>query len=221
MPSSALSPASPPVSAADRAHRYVRERILSGEIAGAAMITEGEIAEAAGVSRTPVREAFLRLQAEGLLALHPKRGALVQPIAPGEADDVFELRELIEAHAARRIAARPAVERTALIADLRPLVPEQSAAVAADDLPAYAILDARMHQGIIDAGGNALIGEIGRTVRDRQVRLTAGTVRRSPARARAFIAEHARLLDHLEAGDAAAYADALARHLAGAREVLA
>ena len=105
MTSSALSPASPPVSAADRAHRYVRERILSGEIAGAAMITEGEIAEATGVSRTPVREAFLRLQAEGLLALHPKRGALVQPITPGEADDVFELRELIEAHAARRIAA--------------------------------------------------------------------------------------------------------------------
>ena len=84
-------------SATEQAYRHVKSRVLDGSLPGGSMTSEGEIAEQLGVSRTPVREAFLRLEAEGLLRLYPKRGALVVPVAPGEADDVLAARLLVEA----------------------------------------------------------------------------------------------------------------------------
>src|SRR5690606_12483030 len=68
------------VSAADRAYAYVRREVLCRRVAGNDLITEGQIADAVGVSRTPVREALLRLQADGMVRLLPKRGALVLPV---------------------------------------------------------------------------------------------------------------------------------------------
>jgi len=68
------------LSATERVYGHTKSRVLDGTFPGGSLITEGEISEAVGVSRTPVREAFLRLQAEGLLRLYPKRGALVVPV---------------------------------------------------------------------------------------------------------------------------------------------
>ena len=70
----------PKISAADAVYREVKGRILDGSIAGGALISEGEISELLDVSRTPVREAFVRLQAEGWMTLYPKRGALVRAV---------------------------------------------------------------------------------------------------------------------------------------------
>lgn len=79
-------------SAAERAYRHLKRAILEQVHPGGSLISEGEIAEAAGVSRTPVREALLRLEAEGLVALYPKRGALVRPVSAREITDVVEAR---------------------------------------------------------------------------------------------------------------------------------
>jgi DNA-binding GntR family transcriptional regulator len=89
--------------AADRAYALTKELVLTGELPGGHLFSEGEIAERLGVSRTPVREAFLRLQAEDLLTLIPKRGAVVVPVPPGEAEDVLDAREAIETAAVRRL----------------------------------------------------------------------------------------------------------------------
>src|SRR5918912_405073 len=86
--------------ATDRAYRHVKDAILSRAYPGGRLLTEGEIASAVGVSRTPVREALLRLEGEGLLSLYPKRGALVLPVSAQEVHDVLEARELVEIHAA-------------------------------------------------------------------------------------------------------------------------
>src|SRR5215213_815260 len=99
------------MSAADRAYGYTKERILDGEYAQGRLIGEGEVSDAVGVSRTPVREAFLRLEAEGMLRLYPKRGALVVPISAREVEDVMETRALVE-----RFAVAKAIEREAAVA---------------------------------------------------------------------------------------------------------
>src|ERR1700742_4801099 len=91
------------MSAADRAYAHTKERILDGEYAQGQLLGEGEVSEAVGVSRTPVREAFLRLEAEGILRLFPKRGALVVPISAADVEDVMETRLLIERFAVRRV----------------------------------------------------------------------------------------------------------------------
>ncbi len=76
--------------AKDRALDHVKTQILTGEFAGGELISEGDVATALGMSRTPVREAFLRLEAEGLLRLYPQRGALVVPVSPEEVRAVME-----------------------------------------------------------------------------------------------------------------------------------
>src|SRR5215207_3542230 len=90
-------------SASQQAYEYVKARLLDGRFPGGTLLSENELAQRLGVSRTPVRQAFVQLEAEELLELYPKRGALVVPISASEADDVLEARMLIEQHAVRRL----------------------------------------------------------------------------------------------------------------------
>src|SRR5680860_948417 len=82
-------------SASARAYAHVKGGILDGTNAGGQFFTEGEVAEAIGVSRTPVREALLRLEVEGLVRLYPKKGAMVVPVSAQEAQDVVEARAAV------------------------------------------------------------------------------------------------------------------------------
>ncbi|MBV8291555.1 MAG: GntR family transcriptional regulator, partial [Mycobacterium sp.] len=94
------------MAAKDRALDYVKSQVLSGAFPGGELISEGEVAAALGMSRTPVREAFLRLEAEGLLRLYPQRGALVVPVSSEEARAVIEARLLLEHFAADKVIGR-------------------------------------------------------------------------------------------------------------------
>jgi DNA-binding GntR family transcriptional regulator len=91
--------------ASDLAYEALLTDILAGTIPIGRRIREEEVAAQVGVSRTPVREALRRLQAEGLVELFPHRGAVVQA-ALYELDELFELRALVEGFAAERAAAR-------------------------------------------------------------------------------------------------------------------
>ncbi|MBT2881578.1 GntR family transcriptional regulator, partial [Streptomyces sp. McG6] len=118
--------------AADRVYRHVKQAVLDRSYAGGTLLTEGGLAEAVGVSRTPVREALLKLEVEGLLKLYPKKGALVLPVSAQEIADVVETRLLVEEHAARRAVPAPA----ALITRLERLLAEQRELAEAGDLAA-------------------------------------------------------------------------------------
>lgn len=67
--------------AKDRAYDFVKDQVLRGAYAGGDLISEGDVSKELQMSRTPVREAFLRLEIEGLLRLYPQRGALVVPVS--------------------------------------------------------------------------------------------------------------------------------------------
>jgi DNA-binding GntR family transcriptional regulator len=199
--------------AAETAYRHVKELILSDRLTGGTMISEGEVAAQLSVSRTPVREAFLRLEAEGWLRLYPKRGALVVPVGPGEAQAVIDARLLVEAHAVDTIAAREDDDRARLIARLVESVVQQRRALAAGDLDAYASHDAAFHLLIVTAGENSLLTGFYGTLRDRQRRMVARSLWRDEARARSFVDGHARLVDLIAAGDATGFREALRDHL--------
>src|SRR3954465_15306757 len=95
--------------ATSRAYDHLKQAILDRAYPGGALLSEGEVAAQVGVSRTPVREALLRLEAEGLVRLYPKRGALVLPVSPREVSDVLETRELVETFTAGRAELGPGV----------------------------------------------------------------------------------------------------------------
>src|SRR5690606_15004497 len=94
-------------SAAESVYREAKELILSGELPGGDLISEGEIATRLSCSRTRVREAVLRPEAGGGRRLYPKRGALVVPVGDGEAEHVVDARRLRETHAVRAVASVP------------------------------------------------------------------------------------------------------------------
>ena len=204
--------ASASASASERAYAALRARVVSGEVPGGTMLSEGEVADELGMSRTPVREAFLRLQAEGWMQLFPKRGALVRPIEPDELAEVVEARHLVESAAVRTVTADDGAT-TALVNSLRGLVGAQRAAAESADLDTFALLDVTFHQTIADAGGNSILTAFYSSLRDRQHRITARTVRAGQDRVEAILAQHTELVDLVGAGDAAGFEVTLAAHL--------
>ncbi len=199
-------------SAAQRAYAHVKERLLDGRFPGGTLLSENALARELGISRTPLRQAFGQLEAEGLVELYPRRGALVVPISASEADDVHEARELIECHCARR-AAQAGAELTA---ELEAAISEQERALSSAGV-GFARADRRFHRAIVAAAGNALLARSYDALADRHQRIAATTVARDPSRIERFIAEHREITAALAAGEAEQAAELLRAHLGGAR----
>ena len=178
------------------------------------LLSENELAKELGISRTPVREAFLQLEAEDLLDLYPRRGALVKPISPSEADDVLEARLLIEAHCAARVAAGAGE----VVPALRASVAEQEQALREGGTP-FVVADREFHRLIVEANGNALLTRQYDALRDRQARIAASAVARDRARVTQFIAEHRAIAAAIEARDPDQAAERVAAHLRHANEL--
>ena len=205
-----------PLPAKDRVYAYVKERILDGGYPGGELLSEGEVADALEVSRTPVREAFLLLEAEGLMRLYPKRGALVVPVSPAEVRDVMETRMLVERHTAERLAAGgPAA--APVIADLHELIARQERLLDEGDLTGFVAADRAFHHAIVAAAGNAILTRISDSLRDRQRRMVAATVARDPELPRRFVEEHRGILAAIEAGDAGLAVRRVDEHLERSR----
>ena len=211
-----MTTAERPPAAKDRAYAYVKERILDGGYPGGELLSEGEVAEALAVSRTPVREAFLLLEAEGLMRLYPKRGALVVPVSPGEVRDLMDTRLLVERDAARRVA-RDAANRERVATTLQELVDRQQEALDRGDVPAFVQADRDFHHAIVAASGNAILTRLSDSLRDRQRRIVATTVARDPALIRRFLDEHRAICDAIGAGDARGAGRLVEAHLDLAR----
>ena len=197
---------------AERAYSFAKELILSGALPGGSLISEGVIAGQVGLSRTPVREAFLRLQAEDLLQLFPKRGAVVVPVRPGEAEDVLDLREALECAAVRRILTSD-VSLAALAGSLDRQVNQQAAMAERADLAGFARADQEFHLGIVAASGNVLAERFYGSLGDRQRRMALQALRPSPERLAVLVEEHAALVERITARDTTGFATLLRAHL--------
>jgi DNA-binding GntR family transcriptional regulator len=203
------------VAAKDRALSYVKGRILTGALAGGELISEGEIAEALGMSRTPVREAFLRLEAEGLLRLYPQRGALVVPVSPQEVRAVIEARLVLEQFAAAKIIGQPEVTRDAVCGKLAAQLERQRTASAKGALGEFLDADRVFHTILLDAAENSILADVYASLRDRQMRMVGESAVREPTRIDTILNEHARIAESIQSGDLEQALDAVRVHLLG------
>ena len=198
-------------SSAQQAYDYVKSKILSSDYPGGALISENGISAELGMSRTPVRVAFQRLEAEGWLTLYPKRGAVVTPSSPQEGVQVLEARHLIEVHAVSTTApsVRPSLER-----ELSHLIGLQQQCAESADSSTFATHDAAFHRAIVAACGNAVLVEIYDTLRDRQQRMTVTALGHTAEKFRRILNDHADLARCAVSGDTAHFATTLHQHLA-------
>ncbi|SIR62725.1 GntR family transcriptional regulator [Williamsia sterculiae] len=197
-------------SAAERAYGALKAEILDGTRSGGDLISEGEIASALGLSRTPVREAFLRLETEGWMKLYPKRGALIVPVGAAEATHVVQARFVVETGAVA--ALTPAVTESIATALDDSLQRQRDLAAdgAVDD---FATVDTDFHRTWVAAADNPVLLAFYDTLRERQQRMNAHSLRRDVTRIGDVIDDHESLADHVRRGDAAAFATTLADHL--------
>ena len=200
-------------SAAERVYRWVRERILYGTFAGGRLLSEGEVADAVQVSRTPVREAFLQLAAEGMLELFPKRGAVVVSVSATQLREVLVARTLIEPWAAGQVAAR--ADRSAVARRLRRLITKAARALDRQDGRGFQDADRDFHEELLAASGNELLAGFYASLRDRQLRAGVLAAYNDPERGADITAQHEAIVDAIERGDAGAAAEAMTEHLNG------
>ena len=193
----------PRVSASRRAYEHVKQQILDGTLEGTELLSEGDIALELGVSRTPVRTAFGQLESEGYLKLYPKRGAIVTPIAPREAEEVIETRWMIERYALEQ--ASPALGGE--LGQLAEVGDEQD----------FIEADRAFHRALVASTGNAILLSLYDTLRDRQRRMLRVSTRTDERKA-TIVAEHRELAAAVAAGQDAT--EILRRHLDGALAAL-
>jgi DNA-binding GntR family transcriptional regulator len=183
-------------SAADRVYAQVKRDILAGRLRGGSLVTEGGLAESCGVSRTPVREALLRLEGEGLVRLYPKKGALVVPPSLDDIREVLEARVVIEEWAARAVWPHRAELLPALEAEMAAM----RETLVGQDVDRLVEHDRRFHEIVVAAAGNAILARTYQGLRDRQLTVLAAQLTHGGDRIERAVANHERLLEILRTG---------------------
>jgi DNA-binding GntR family transcriptional regulator len=197
------------MTASEKAYVFAKERILDGRFSGGLLITEGDIGADVGVSRTPVREAFLRLESEGLLRLYPKRGALVVPVSADEVESVMETRVLVERFAIRKIIedGRPLGAAPAEVID------RQAQLGTWGDPTGFVEADREFHRIFVAAAANPILLALHDSLRDRQTRMNLAALARSDDRQRQVLTEHRAIADAVEARELDAALAMVDQHL--------
>ncbi len=186
--------------AADRAYAEIRGLILSGDVSPGSALTEEALADICGVSRTPVREALRRLEAELYVVRSDSQRLFVADWKSDDLAEMFTLRAMLEAHAAARAA--PRIEAGALAA-LRDSNDRLAAAVAADvpDVATFLTENRRFHEIIIAAAASPRLATmLAALVEQPVVRRTAARYGRTELARSAH--EHGELIQALAVRDA-------------------
>ena len=198
-----------PGSAARRAYDFAKWAILSSVYDAGDVITEGSLAHEVGVSRTPAREALLRLEVEGLVRLQPKKGAVVATFSPHAMEDVLEARVLVENHTARKSFA----QRATLLPEVEQAHEQMKQRRREQDTAGFTEVDRVFHELIVDAADNAVLSAIYRMLRERLTLFTSAMVRGRVDRMDAAIAEHDRIIEALRGDDEDAFCQVVNDHL--------
>jgi len=170
-------------------------------------VREEDLANQLGVSRTPVREALIRLESTGLVSLRPGRGALLSPVTDQQYIEWLQLREVLEgfaAHEAALNASQRDVER--LKAIFAPFLGEKG---PDEDANAYAQANVNFHKEIVALANNKLLERVWAAFGHRQTTYRRQTIKRLH-RSADSLREHMAIIDAIARRDADA-AEALAR----------
>jgi DNA-binding GntR family transcriptional regulator len=211
MPEAAVSPAAPleNLTLWQRVHERLREQILSGELEPGAELAEVALSEQLGVSRGPIREALGRLASEGLVTVRPRRGAVVRSLSADEFLELYQVREALEAMAAKlavpRLSARDFDE-------LHALNEAMARHAEAGEVASFFEANIAFHGRLLEVCGNGklqelyrqLVGQLGR-YRLRSLMLR-GNLQRS-------VTEHAAILRAAKKGDAERAAHLMSEHI--------
>ena len=195
-------------STASQVHDWLRRRILQGDLAPGARLSETEIAAEIGVSRQPVREAFIRLAADGLAEVRPQRGTYISKISIAAVLSARLIREAVESDLARLTAL---ARDSAVIETMQAEIALQQQADAKGDVNAFIESDDRFHRLLAVAAGHEAVWNDLERLKSQMNRLRHMSMRVFDRKQ--TIRQHQDILQALRDGDADAAERALRAHL--------
>ena len=201
----------------DEAYDQLKDEIRSNRMPPGVLAPEPEIAVRLGMSRTPVREALIRLEAEGLVELIARRGARVLPIRADDMREIYEILTALEPEAAANLASRAPTDEE--LAPLEQATAEMESALSEGDLDQWAAADDRFHRRLLELHGNRRLAEFVGSLYDQahRARIVTLRLREWPAQS---TAEHREILEQLRAGDPEATREVFRSHRARAASEL-
>ncbi len=195
-------------STASQVYDWLHRRVLRGELLPGARLCETEIATEIGISRQPVREAFIRLGSDGLAEIRPQRGTYISKISISAVLSARLIREAVEADMARLTAGlRP----LAVLGAMRAEIALQHQADAAGNVEEFIESDDRFHRLLVVAAGHEAVWNDLERMKSQMNRLRHMSMREFD-RVRT-IAQHQDILDAIQRGDADAAEHAARIHL--------
>lgn len=204
----------PAATAPERAYQWLRQQIAELPWDQEAFLSENSIAEAAQSSRTPVREALLRLEAEGLVRRIPHKGIYVPALTAADIEEIMEVRQVIGEWATCQVAQR----RPETVNRLQQLLDAQRGCL--DDAVKFIELDIAFHKTIVEAAGNATLAQVYDSQRIKQERVGIQAVLATAERYAAVLAEHEAMLQAIASGDAEQAQLAARRHIHSTRDAI-
>ena len=204
-------------SLSQQAYLELKERILTGTFSVGQHYLEPEIAEMLGISRTPAREALIRLAHEGLVDLKPRRGVQVKPIFLHDLKEIYEVLTSLESTAVWLAARRQLAVKD--INRLKSTVDEMDEALIRDDLDAWAEADVKFHMLLVELGNNDRIRHLVQTYFDQahRVRMLTLKLRPKPVDSNK---DHRAVVEMIESGEAEEARSIHYRHRENAGELL-
>jgi DNA-binding GntR family transcriptional regulator len=201
------------------AYRSLKDAIRDNVFAPGFQGSEQEIALRLGMSRTPVHEALIRLQEEGLVRVLPKRGVMVCALSPDDMREVYDVIIALEGVAAELLAGMPETARKPALAALEAINTEMKSALQQNDLVAWARADDRFHRTLIDQCGNRRVARLANTIMDQSHRARMMTLRLRPKPTRSMT-EHQAITAAIRRGDSSEAASRTRQHRQRARDEL-
>jgi DNA-binding GntR family transcriptional regulator len=187
----------------------IRQAIISGDLALGEDLSERQLAEKLGVSKTPVREALSQLRFEGLVRASPPRGMTVFTLSAEEVREMCELRQALEV-AAMRLAMERNPER--LVAGLGSVLAQMTAALAEDDVKSYLAADTLFHLCFLENCGNSHLLETYKMHVGKIAALRTHLAQKPQHTEKSFL-EHKMMQELLSRGDVSTSLDILDQHI--------
>jgi DNA-binding GntR family transcriptional regulator len=195
----------------DRVYSALRRKVIDSELAPGSQVLEQELAMMLGVSRTPLREALVRLENEGLLEIIPRHGVRIIPMSVTDMKEIYQVLVSLESAAAAALASQPPSE--AALDELDAIYEQMDALLKAGDVTAWAMEDERFHLRIVELAGNRRLREIVSNCSDQAHRARMFTLRLQthpqPAQS---MKEHRQIITALRKRDAARAESLLRSH---------
>jgi DNA-binding GntR family transcriptional regulator len=198
-----------------RAITQLREMIISNKLLPGSNHLEAELADLLGMSRTPVREAAIILEGQGLVEVKPRRGVRILPISPTDLEEVYTILTELEALSAWQVAGSGIAPDD--LEDMRDYIEEMEDAISEGDRVRWAHADDLFHRKLANMSRNRRLETIVSTYSDQVHRARMLTLQIRPA-PHGSIAEQRALVDAIESGNAELARDLHRRHRTAAKE---